>query len=141
MLHHLPDLQESFDEFYRLLKPGGMIFFAGEPSETGDRLANYPKRAGHKLSPLWRKALRVSQPLVRRRPRRSPPASAARSTSTATPSSTWSTSTPSARASLAEFAKTSGFDDVRVIGEELSANWFGWFNRALEADGVPEDIP
>ena len=28
-----------------------------------------------------------------------------------------------------------------MIGEELSANWFGWFNRALENDGLPADIP
>ena len=26
-------------------------------------------------------------------------------------------------------------------GEELLANWFGWFNRTLEATAVQEDIP
>ena len=30
-----------------------------------------------------------------------------------------------------------GFDDVRVRGEELLANWFGWANRALEATRRP----
>ena len=34
-----------------------------------------------------------------------------------------------------------GFDDVRVRGEELLANWFGWANRALEATADPEDVP
>ena len=26
-------------------------------------------------------------------------------------------------------------------GEELVANWFGWFNRSLEASANPEDVP
>ena len=34
-----------------------------------------------------------------------------------------------------------GFEDVRVQGEELLANWFGWFNRTLEATADPADIP
>ncbi len=34
-----------------------------------------------------------------------------------------------------------GFEDVRVRGEELLANWFGWTNRALEASADPETIP
>jgi hypothetical protein len=34
-----------------------------------------------------------------------------------------------------------GFEDVRVRGEELLANWFGWFNRTLEATAEPADIP
>jgi hypothetical protein len=30
---------------------------------------------------------------------------------------------------------------VRVRGEELLANWFGWFNRTLEASADPKGIP
>ena len=26
-------------------------------------------------------------------------------------------------------------------GEELVANWFGWFNRSLEASAEPDDVP
>lgn len=140
VLHHLPDLQASFDEFYRLLRPGGTIFFAGEPSATGDRLARHPKTAGHRLSPLWRKLLRVRQ-----------------ASKQASPSANGNGSAHAHEdghamehlvdvhafkpGDLAKLARGAGFEDVRVIGEELSANWFGWFNRALEADGVPEDIP
>ena len=30
---------------------------------------------------------------------------------------------------------------MRVRGEELLANWFGWFNRGLEASADPSDVP
>ena len=38
-------------------------------------------------------------------------------------------------------AKAAGFADVRVTGEELLANWFGWANRTLEATAEPDDVP
>ena len=44
-------------------------------------------------------------------------------------------------ADLERHTKAAGFADVRVRGEELLANWFGWFNRTLEASAVHEDIP
>ncbi|MGH2907230.1 MAG: class I SAM-dependent methyltransferase, partial [Solirubrobacterales bacterium] len=141
VLHHLPDLQESFNEFYRLLRPGGMIFFAGEPSANGDKLAHYPKTAGHRLSPVWRRALRVKQASV---------AEAEAVAAGETRSQEYLEGHAQEHlvdvhafkpGDLTQFAELAGFSKVRVIGEELSANWFGWFNRALEADGVPDDIP
>jgi len=42
---------------------------------------------------------------------------------------------------LADAARSAGFEDVTVRGEELVANWFGWTNRVLEATAVPEDVP
>ena len=42
---------------------------------------------------------------------------------------------------LSRHARRAGFSDVRVRGEELAANWFGWFNRALEASADPTDVP
>jgi len=38
-------------------------------------------------------------------------------------------------------AGQAGFVDVKVRGEELVANWFGWFNRALEATADPVGVP
>ncbi|MCA1682807.1 MAG: methyltransferase domain-containing protein [Actinobacteria bacterium] len=42
---------------------------------------------------------------------------------------------------LFRHARRSGFTDVVVRGEELAANWFGWFNRGLEASADPADVP
>ena len=38
-------------------------------------------------------------------------------------------------------ARRAGLRDVRVRGEELLANWFGWANRALEATAEPDTVP
>ena len=57
VLHHIPDLDKAFAEFRRVLRPGGMIAFAGEPSRYGDTLAALPKRAGLALAPVWRRAI------------------------------------------------------------------------------------
>src|SRR5829696_9061427 len=57
ILHHIPDLKRAFAEFHRVLKPGGTVVFAGEPSRYGDRLARVPKRGAAAVAPLWRRAI------------------------------------------------------------------------------------
>jgi len=42
---------------------------------------------------------------------------------------------------LSGFGRDAGFQDIRITGEELLANWFGWTNRTLEATAHPEDVP
>jgi SAM-dependent methyltransferase len=118
VLHHLPDLERAFAEFHRVLRPGGRIVFAGEPSRVGDRIAAVPKRAAMLLAPAWRALLRAV------------PAGAAAADAHAF-----------APRDLQRFAGRAGFGDVRVRGEELTANWFGWFNRALEATADPDTVP
>jgi SAM-dependent methyltransferase len=135
VLHHLPDLERAFAEFHRVLRPGGRIAFAGEPSRVGDRIASIPKRGAHFLAPLWRAALRAGTP---------PPA----------PPNTNGDHDQEdhglerfvdihafAPDDLSRHAKRAGFREVTVRGEELVANWFGWFNRALEASANPDDVP
>ena len=134
VLHHLPALERSFDELVRVLRPGGTLFFAGEPSLRGDRLAAWPKRAALRAAPLWRRA-------VGARP-------AAHQSSGGNPAHNGDHALESvvdvhafAPADLEALAGAAGLTDVRVRGEELLANWFGWFNRTLEASAQPSDIP
>ena len=124
VLHHLPDLERAFGEFNRVLRPGGTLFFAGEPSRTGDRIAAVPKRVAWRLSPLWRRALRL----------RARAESESGSDGGDDHSLEWMVDVHAfVPKDLDRHARKAGFADVRVRGEELVANWFGWFNRTLEA--------
>ena len=60
VLHHLPNLRRAFAEFHRVLRPGGRIAFAGEPSRVGDRIAALPKQGANRVAPLWRRLMRAA---------------------------------------------------------------------------------
>jgi len=137
VLHHLPDLDASFAEFLRVLAPGGRILFAGEPSKIGDRLARAPKRASTLAAPLWRRLLKTRP----RRDRPEPHLSSGEAESAAHELEAEVDIHAFRPQDLVEVAVRAGFTEVNVCGEELTANWFGWFNRGLEATAVPEDIP
>jgi SAM-dependent methyltransferase len=133
VLHHLPDLDRSFSEFHRVLKPGGRILFAGEPSRVGDRIAQVPKRTAGRLGPAWRRLMRASPP-----PAPAEPGSADAEDHSLERFVDIHAFVP---ADLARIARQAGFALVNVRGEELLANWFGWFNRVLEAHADPADVP
>jgi SAM-dependent methyltransferase len=139
VLHHLPDLERAFSEFRRVLTPGGWVVFAGEPSRFGDRLAALPKRGANAVAPLWRRALRAGPP-----PPPAPPPDLGGNGSTNGDDHGLERVVDIhafAPGDLSRLADAAGFADVHVRGEELLANWFGWFNRALEASADPSDVP
>jgi ubiquinone/menaquinone biosynthesis C-methylase UbiE len=133
VLHHLPDLDRAFAEFRRVLRPGGRIFFAGEPSRFGDRLARLPKRAAALLAPAWRAAVRAAPA--------PPPGLEAGEEERDHELEHVVDIHAFVPSDLVRVARGAGFADVRVRGEELLANWFGWFNRALEATADPDQVP
>lgn len=133
ILHHIPDLDKAFSEFARVLKPGGQVAFCGDPSSTGDRIAALPKRAGTLLGPLWRRAVRASK-----RSQASANGSGKKVEAELEGKVDVHAFDPAVLRSAAEQA---GLIDVRVNGEELLANIFGWLARTLEAGADTETIP
>jgi len=133
VLHHLPDLDQAFREFSRVLRPGGTLVFMGEPSRYGDRLARIPKRGAGAIAPLWRWAIRAA-------PARPADADGAPQAGEHALESKVDIHA-FAPTELVAHAEQAGLEGVRVGGEELVANWFGWVNRVLEASAEPNDIP
>jgi SAM-dependent methyltransferase len=130
VLHHLPDLAGAFREFWRVLRPGGVVAFCGEPSRYGDRISSVPKRGALAVAPLWRALVGASS----RNGNGGGPGEEDRLEQVVDVHAF----TPS---NLSEFAVDAGFADVRVRGEELAASLFGWANRTLEATAEPSEVP
>jgi ubiquinone/menaquinone biosynthesis C-methylase UbiE len=130
VLHHVPNLRRAFAEFRRVLRPGGLVAFCGEPSRYGDRLAKLPKRAAEALAPAWRRAIGASE-----RPAAKAPS--------------MNGHTLEAEVDVHAFVPTdlhrlllqAGFEAPRVRGEELLANVWGWGLRSLEASADPASVP
>jgi ubiquinone/menaquinone biosynthesis C-methylase UbiE len=136
VLHHLPSLESALAEFARVLAPGATLALMGEPSRNGDRLAWMPKRLGALAAPTWRRLIGAGTNSVSVDGAGSSPGkendhelerlvdvhvfSAGR---------------------LQSLASEAGLVDVRVTGEELLANAYGWWLRALEAGSDPERVP
>ena len=131
VLHHIPDLGRAFGEFRRVLRPGGVVAFCGEPSRRGDRIAVLPKRVGVFAAPLWRRALGAS------------PAAWVIDGGTCDGHELEGVVDVHAftPGELRALASAAGFDDVRIRGEELLANAHGWLVRTLESRADPSSVP
>ena len=143
VLHHLPNLNAAFCEFRRVLRPGGVVAFCGEPSHYGDRIAAWPKRGAKAVAPLWRALMRAG-------PRPSGGNGNWNGNGNGNGNGGRSEEDKLERVvdvhaftpmELSARAQAAGFERVRVSGEELAASLFGWANRTLEASADPLDVP
>src|SRR4051794_18077883 len=130
VLPHIPDLDVAFAEFQRVLRPGGAIAFAGEPSRYGDRLAALPKRAGLLAAPAWRR-------LTGARRRAVPEADLSHGHSLEGEVDVHAF----APADLRKLLRDGGFEQRHVGGEELLSNAWGWGLRTVESSAEPDSVP
>jgi SAM-dependent methyltransferase len=133
VLHHLPDLEAAFAEFRRVLRPGGEMAFCGEPSLYGDRLATLPKRGALAVAPVWRALIGAGG-----RPTGASNGAGRSEEEVLEQMVDVHAFTPG---ELSRPARSAGFGNVRVRGEELVAGLFGWANRTLESTAAPEEVP
>jgi ubiquinone/menaquinone biosynthesis C-methylase UbiE len=131
VLHHIPDLPRALRECVRVLKAGGTLAFMGEPSRHGDRIAILPKRVGMLAVPVWARLVGA-----RRRNGDSPPdPTGEERLETIVDVHTF---TPD---ELRTLAAEAGLGEIRVSGEELVANAYGWVLRTLESQVEPATVP
>ncbi len=128
VLHHVPDLGRGLAEIRRVLRPGGTVAFCGEPSRYGDAAARVPKLLGRVAAPLWRAAVGASA-------RNGTP-----ETDDHQLESEVDVHAFAARALRRELTQA-GFTEVRIGGEELIANLYGWGLRSLEMTAEPSEVP
>jgi ubiquinone/menaquinone biosynthesis C-methylase UbiE len=133
--HHLPDLDAAFAEFRRVLRPGGRLVIAGEPTRVGDAIAGQIKR-------LARGVVRLLAAVGgRERVLRDPLAGLPDRERGAAALETEVDLHTFRPRELELLARGAGFTCVRTITEELTANWFGWATRTVEAMLRPGLLP
>jgi ubiquinone/menaquinone biosynthesis C-methylase UbiE len=129
VLHHIPDLDLTFQEILRVLKPGGRFVFAGEPTRHGDYVARRLSRF------TWWATTRVTR-VPRLSGWRRPQVELDESSRAAALEAVVDVHT-FVPGELERLARRNGAIEVRVTTSELLASWFGWPVRTFEC-AVPK---
>ncbi|MDP9406075.1 MAG: methyltransferase domain-containing protein [Actinomycetota bacterium] len=134
-VHHVPNLDVAFAELRRVLRPGGRLVVAGEPTQLGDRIANQVKRAARIGVKLAATVAGTDRVLAEQHAELHPADRAAAALEHEVDLHLF---TPG---QLEALATRAGFTDVATVTEELTANWFGWATRTVEAMLRPGLLP
>lgn len=132
-LHHLPIPGLALREAARVLRPGGRLVIAGEPTELGDRISWVVKQN------TWRafRALTSLPPLRGvRKPELREAGASAQDLVLAALEDEVDLHTFRPR-DVAHAARLAGFGRVEVVTEELTSNWVGWAVRTIEGSTAP----
>ncbi|MDY6795320.1 MAG: class I SAM-dependent methyltransferase [Actinomycetota bacterium] len=138
VLHHLPDLDASFREIYRVLKPGGKCVVAGEPTVRGHQFARVAKSLstwGIKTYALFGGKLGKRRVKLRDHGGSDP----ARDHEALELEHVVDIHTFRPK-QLCEIAGRAGFSLTRFESEELLASFIGWMIRTVEGSVVEENI-
>ncbi|MEX2549291.1 MAG: methyltransferase domain-containing protein [Nitriliruptoraceae bacterium] len=127
-IHHLPVPGAAIAEMARILRPGGTLVIAGEPTELGDRLSWVVKNT------TWRtfRAVTALPGLTQlRKPsiRESGGSESDEVLAALEHEVDLHTFRPK---DVERMARLAGLTEVEVVTEELTANWVGWSVRTIE---------
>ena len=138
VLHHLPDLDASFREIHRVLKPGGRCVVAGEPTVVGHRLARVAK-ATASFALKW--YARLGGRLGKRRIELRAYDAAASPEDHELQELEFMVDIHNFRPrELCDMARKAGFSAVRFESEELISSFIGWMIRTVEGSVSEENI-